>query len=127
MASTEQTGTEQMTIVEFDVVETTTYRGRVEMDPADFLEATGTALNRATGDQLRDYVADSGITHDELHDSVQDQEWSGLDATGMSEERVAFEVDGMVGDAAVEEVRVLVDPACFREATCSELKSASLT
>ncbi|GGG67985.1 hypothetical protein GCM10011374_35360 [Kocuria dechangensis] len=64
MASTEQTGTdsttEQMTTVEFDVVETTTYRGRVEIDPANFLEATGTALNCAAGDQLRDYVTDAG-------------------------------------------------------------------
>jgi hypothetical protein len=64
MASTEQPSidstTEQMTTVEFDVVDTTTYRGRVQIDPADFLEATGTALPHATGNQLRDYVTDAG-------------------------------------------------------------------
>lgn len=52
--------------VEVIIEETITYTGRLEIDPADFFETTGVELIRATGDQIRDYSIDAGISHEEL-------------------------------------------------------------
>ena len=121
--ATVETEPETVTVEVF-IEETITYTGRLEIDPVDFLETTGVELVRATGAQIRDYAIDAEINHEELRQNVAGQEGSDPTVYGMPDSRIAFEADGMRGSEMVEDVRVLVDPVLYEEATRGVLETA---
>ena len=121
--ATVETEPETVTVEVF-IEETITYTGRLAIDPVDFLETTGVELVRATGAQIRDYAIDAEINHEELKENVAGQEWSDPTVYGMPDSRIAFEADGMRGSEMVEDVRVLVDPVLYEEATRGVLETA---
>ena len=121
--ATVETEPETVTVEVF-IEETITYTGRLEIDPVDFLEPTGVELVRATGAQIREYAIEAEINHEELQQNVAGQEWSDLTVYGLPDTRIAFEADGARGGQIVEDVRVLVDPAHYEEATRGVLETA---
>lgn len=105
--------------VDFDIVETISYRGTVKIDPTAFLVATGIEVHRATGAEPRDYAVNADVDHEECRAEVQGQERTGPQVEGMPSERNRYDLEALRQQDV--RTRVLVDPVRYEQATGKSL------
>lgn len=81
------TTTDRPTWAVFDITETATYQGVVQIDPARWEALYGERLDPAalTVEQVRQYVDDAGAEVHERHGNIDGQAWSNLTTTAVEQ------------------------------------------